>query len=403
MPEALLLLNSLFPNHKIYIGEIRNMANIRNMKRIVIIPDSFKGTLSSGEVCDIEEEVLKKAFPEWDIVKLPVADGGEGTVECFLSILQGERVSVTVQNAFGDDIECYYGRFGNRAVIEMAQCAGMISNHRRDPMSASTYGVGQMIHHAVNSGCSEVLLGLGGSCTNDCDAGMAAALGTKFYDAEGKEFIPAGGDLKNVVSIDNSAAAEKLAGIRITCMCDITNPLYGPKGAAYVFAPQKGADEIQVKELDDNLRAFAKSIKRDLSVGVQNIPGGGAAGGMGAGAVAFLGAGLKGGIDYILDTIDCYSRIAGADYIITGEGRFDGQSLDGKVVSGVAKRAASVGIPVIIVAGCADKSARVPDNVCGLFTASEEGRPIDEIAKSCRTDLTDAMNRVVEFIKLSSM
>lgn len=368
------------------------------MKKCILIPDSFKGTMSSEEVCDIESRLLSDAFPGCSFISLPVADGGEGTVSCFLRAMNGEKITVTVENAFGKDIDAYYGRFGDLAVIEVAAACGMVTNTKRDPVTASTYGTGQLIDHALSSGCTKILIGLGGSCTNDAGTGMAAALGTLFYNSQGKAFIPSGGTLDEIASIDNSVTERKLEGAEIYCMCDIDNPLYGKEGAAYVFAPQKGADEDQVKLLDRNLRSFADTVLREMKKDVSSLSGGGAAGGTGAGAYVFLGAELKKGIDYILDIIGFDSLLDGCDLVITGEGRLDSQSLRGKVVHGVAERAAEKNVPVIAVVGCTADDVK-PENIRKVYPASDGKRSFEEVKKSCREDLSAAVDAVIRDIK----
>lgn len=376
------------------------------MKKCIIIPDSFKGTMSSEEVCNIEYRLLSEAFPECRFVTLPVADGGEGTLSCFLHGMNGERIKVSVQDAFGWEIESGYGRFGDFAVIEMAAAAGMVTNNLRDPMTSSTYGVGQLIDHAVSSGCGKILIGLGGSCTNDAGTGMAAALGTVFYNEQGEAFMPTGESLDEIVRIDNSVTERKIAGIEISCMCDIDNPLYGENGAAYVFAPQKGADEKQVELLDRNLRVFADTVLREMKIDISCIRGGGAAGGMGAGACAFLGAELKKGIDYILDIMEFDELLEGCDLVITGEGRLDMQSLMGKVASGVGRRAAARGVPAVAVVGCISDEMKTTEarrrlNDVGIrkvYPASDGSGRFEEITESCRRDLEAAVGCMINDI-----
>lgn len=377
------------------------------MKQCIIIPDSFKGTMNSDEVCEIEKEVLTNALPQWRFVTLPIADGGEGTVSCFLHALEGEKVSVTVKDAFGKDIKSFYGRFGNFAVIEMAAASGMVTNKLRDPLRASTYGVGQLINHAVASGCSSILIGLGGSCTNDAGTGMAAAVGTVFYDEKGEAFVPSGGTLDRIRKIDNAAAEKRLKDVEISCMCDIDNPLYGAEGAAFVFAPQKGADEVQVSILDKNLRAFADTLYREMKLDVAELPGGGAAGGMGAGAVAFLGADLKRGIDYILDIMGFDAMLKESHLVITGEGRLDSQSLRGKVISGVAGRAAAAKVPTIAVVGCISQEMKKPENqeavntlgIKKIYATSDGKSSMEEVRRTCRRNLAKTMEEAAEDIK----
>lgn len=377
------------------------------MKKCIIIPDSFKGTMSSNEVCEIESKALSEAFPECRIISLPIADGGEGTVNCFLHALEGEKIAVKVQDAFGGELESFYGKFGDFAVIEMAAASGMVTNRYRDPMTASTYGVGQLIDHAISSGCRNILIGLGGSCTNDAGAGMAAAMGTVFYNFKDEPFVPVGATLSEIKKIDNSSVEKKLAHVEISCMCDIDNVLYGPEGAACVFAPQKGADEKQVELLDANLRSFAATVRREMNIDVSGLRGGGAAGGMGAGAFAFLGAQLKRGIDYILDIIGFDEHLNGCGLVITGEGRLDMQSLNGKVIHGVSKRALKKRIPVLAVVGCladefkSEKGKAQLGNlgIRNIYATSDGTCSFEEIKETCRRSLTDTMNSLIRDIK----
>ncbi len=324
------------------------------MKKIVLIPDSFKGTLSSTEVCDILKSSISK-FSKAKLISVPVADGGEGSVDAFLSAVKGEKRFVTVKNPYFEDIRGFYGVIndGQTAVIEMAVCAGLpLVEDRKNPCKTTTYGVGQLILSAVEAGCKEIILGLGGSSTNDAGAGCAAAVGVKFYNSNQQEFIPVGESLNNITKIDNSEAIKILKDINITIMCDIDNPLYGENGAAYVFAPQKGADDKTIKILDANLRHFAEVVKRELSIDVSGLSGGGAAGGMGAGIYAMLGGHLQMGIETVLETVGFDKLITDADLVITGEGRIDAQSARGKVVAGVAKKTATKNIPTVAIVGC---------------------------------------------------
>ena len=373
------------------------------MKKIIVIADSFKGTMTSKEVCDIECGTLEKALPQCNVVNLPVADGGEGTVDCFLNAMDGEKISVTVKDAFWNETEGFYGRFKDLAVVEMAAVAGIVSNSTRDPLNATTYGVGQLVNHAIESGCRRILIGLGGSCTNDAGAGMAAAIGTRFYNEKGDEFVPTGGNLSEVVRIDNSKADEKLSGIKLSCMCDIDNHLYGKEGAAYKFARQKGASSHDIRLLDSNLFAFAKTIKREFGIDVANLPGGGAAGGMGAGAFAMLGAGIQSGIDYILDLIRFDEFLHDCDLVITGEGRLDDQSLDGKVIDGVLRRTRKNDVPTIAIVGALseefdsragmEKLAKL--GIKKVYATAKTGAALEEIKKTCKIDLENTVMKVV--------
>ncbi len=323
------------------------------MKKVVLIPDSFKGTMSSVEVCDI----LKSSITELsnaNVVSVPVADGGEGSVDAFLAALNGEKKFVTVKGPYFEDMEGFYGvvHEGKTAVIEMAACAGLpLVEKRRNPCKTTTYGVGQLIEHAVEAGCNNIILGLGGSCTNDAGAGCAAALGVCFINKSNETFVPTGDTLCNIAKIDISNINPKLKNVNITVMCDIDNPLYGKNGAAHIFGPQKGASEATVELLDKNLVHFAQIVKSELEIDVKELVGGGAAGGMGAGVFALLGGELRMGIETVLDVVGFDELIEDADLVISGEGRIDGQSARGKVVAGIAKRTSVKNVPLIAIVG----------------------------------------------------
>ena len=372
------------------------------MKKCLVISDSFKGTLSSLEICSLAEKGIKKIFPACEVINIPVADGGEGTVESFLSILKGEKISIDVKGPFFETVHAYYGMFGTKAVIEMAQAAGLpLVEGKPDPLRASTYGVGQMIDDAVKRGAKEIVIGLGGSATNDGGCGCAAALGVIFKDKEGKEFIPVGGSLDRIEEIDISEAERKLSGIKISAMCDIDNPLYGKEGAAYVFGPQKGADEKTVELLDKNLVALSESIKRCLGKDVSGIPGSGAAGGMGAGVVAFLNAELKPGIEAVLDMAEFSEKAQDADLIITGEGRLDTQTLRGKVISGVSKRAKELGIPVVAIVGAIEEGIeKIYDmGVSAVFSINRRPMPFSESRYKSEEFYESTLEDVLRLVK----
>lgn len=345
------------------------------MKKCVIIPDSFKGSLSSIEVCNIIKEKVNEFFPKCNAIMIPIADGGEGTVDTFIYSLKAEKVNLKVQNAFGEVIDVYYGRIKNKAIIEVAQVVGLVSAEgRENPSTTSTYGVGEIINHAIEHGCNEIFIGLGGSCTNDCGVGAASVLGTVFKNKNGEEFIPVGKNLNEIEYIDVRKTLEKLKNCKVTAMCDIDNPMYGENGAAFVFAPQKGADEDMVKMLDNNLRALSEKIKKNLNKDVSNIKGSGAAGAFGAGVCAFFNGELKSGIEIILDLIDFDNLISDADIIFTGEGQIDSQSLNGKVVIGISKRAKKQNIPVIVVAGSIGEGAEkaYDEGVSAIFSINQK-------------------------------
>lgn len=325
--------------------------------KFLLIPDSFKGTLSSEQICRLLEEKIKVHFPDAGTVCIPVADGGEGSVDAFLTALGGEKKYLTVKNPFFEDMQAYYGLIdnGETAVVEMAACAGLpLAEGRRDPGVTTTYGVGELLVDAAKSGVKRIIVGLGGSATNDAGCGAAAAAGVKFYNGEGKEFVPTGGTLCNIEDIDLSGLDPALKAVEIITMCDIDNPMYGPTGAAYIFGPQKGADPDMVEELDNGLRHLAKVMADRLGADYPDTPGAGAAGAMGMGMLVFFGGRLQMGIQTVLDIVKFEELAAACDYVITGEGKLDSQSLRGKVVIGVAQRAKALHKNVIAIVGGAD-------------------------------------------------
>lgn len=323
---------------------------VRSMKRCLVLSDSFKGTLSSPDICRIARSLH---IPGWHIDALPVADGGEGTTDCFLDACGGQRIALPVSGPFGGTIDGFYGLLPDgTAVAECAAAAGLHqAEGRPDPEAATTYGVGQLLAHALDHGAKRLILGLGGSCTNDGGCGAAAALGVRFYDRQGRGFVPTGGTLADIETIDLSGRHPGLRPGVLTVMCDIDNPLYGETGAAYIFAPQKGANDACVQRLDAGLRHLAAVLHAQLGAEVDTLPGGGAAGGFGAGCAVLLCGALRSGITTVLDTVDFDRRAVGCDLVVTGEGSFDAQSLGGKAISGVAGRCQKLRVPAAVLAG----------------------------------------------------
>lgn len=374
------------------------------MKKCVVVSDSFKGTVSSREICEIAQRVIPRHFPACEVVCIPVADGGEGTVDCFVQAMGAQRVEITVTNALGEKSAAAYARLGELAIIEMAAAAGLPQvGALRCPGTATTYGVGELIAHAVDSGCRKILLGLGGSATNDGGCGCAAALGVGFLDADGQSFVPVGDTLGRIARIDTAEAEALLRSVEITVMCDVTNPLYGPTGAAYVFAPQKGADAEKVKSLDAGLRHFGDVIRSQYGLDVSAMPGAGAAGGMGAGCVALLGGTIQSGIDAVLDVTGFDRQLEGADLVITGEGRIDSQSADGKVVSGVARRTRAKGVPLIAIAGgIADSAGAVYDiGVSAMFSTDRAALPVDMLGARSPGDYEATLSDIMSLIAIA--
>lgn len=366
------------------------------MKKCIVISDSFKGSLSSSSICGI---VRQTACPGWMLEAIPVADGGEGTVDCFLDACGGQRIEVEVTGPLHHPVQAAYAMLPDgTAVVECASAAGLpqVEGHP-DPAGATTYGVGQLMRHAAENGAARLILGLGGSCTNDGGCGAAAALGVRFLDGSGESFVPTGATLQRIAHIELSGLNRSFAALPLTVMCDIDNPMYGPNGAAYVFAPQKGADPSLVEQLDRGLVHLAEVIRQELGLDVSALPGAGAAGGFGAGCVAFLGAQLRSGIDTVLDTVDLDRRLPGCDLVITGEGKLDSQSLGGKVISGVAARCHRAGVPVLALVGLVDlPPAQITDG--GLADAVSINPPeitLDEAMRSAADNYRAALAQVL--------
>jgi len=359
------------------------------MKKIAVVSDSFKGSLTSAEICAIVTKEAKRFFPACEIVGLPVADGGEGTVDSFLQCMAGEKVIVEVAGPNFTRVPSFYGRFGETAIIEMAAAAGLpMVGRAMNPSRTTTFGVGELMRHALEHSAKRIILALGGSATNDGGCGAAAAMGTRFLDAAGETFVPVGGTLSKIAHIDNAETARLLDGVEVVAMCDIDNPMHGQRGAAYVFSPQKGADADMVRLLDAELVALDQTLARELCVSVAFLPGAGAAGAMGAGAVAFFGAKLRPGIETVLDTVRFEERVAGADFIITGEGKLDSQSLRGKVVIGVSRRAKRLNIPVFAVVGDVgdDIDEAYREGVTAIFSTNHLAIPFPEAKKRSALD-----------------
>lgn len=326
------------------------------MKKILIVPDSFKGTLTAKQVSDIITNKMSKHFPNVEIVSIPIADGGEGSVECLINMLGGKKQQSYVCGPFWNEVRATWGIIEHStAIIEIASCAGhIVKTNKRTPMDSTTFGVGELIIKAIECECKKIIVCLGGACTNDAGCGLASAVGFRFLDKAGKAFIPTGKTLKMINKIDKGNSNKLLEDIQFVTLVDVTNPLYGKNGAAYVFAPQKGADEKMVVELDEGLKHVSEVIKNDLQVDVSQICGGGASGGTGAGMVAFLKSDLQMGIDYVIKGLNLEEEIKTSSLIITGEGKVDLQSMKGKAISGIGKCAKKYGIPVIIITGMDD-------------------------------------------------
>lgn len=323
--------------------------------KIVIAPDSFKGSLSATCAARAIGAGVRRAMPDAEIVLVPLADGGEGTVEAFVTAVGGRVASLSATGPLGERVESFIGLLdgGETAVVEMAAASGLplVPDDKRNPMLTTSYGTGELIKGALDLGCRKIILGIGGSATNDGGVGMIQALGGSFKDGTGDEVGLGGKELARIRSIDTSNLDGRLQSASITVACDVENPLTGANGASAIYGPQKGATPEMVESLDAGLRNLAEVIRRDVGVDVENTPGAGAAGGMGAAALAFLGAELKPGIEIILEAAQFDQELHGASLVITGEGRVDAQTLQGKVINGVLKSARAHRVPAVVLAG----------------------------------------------------
>jgi glycerate kinase len=330
------------------------------MKKIVIASDSFKGSLTSQEVADSAAKAVCDVFPGCEAVKIPVADGGEGTAEALALAMNGKMVTCPARDPLMNPISAAYGILGDgqTAVIEMAAASGLPLTplHRRNPSLTTTYGTGELIKDALQRGCRHFLVGIGGSATNDAGTGMLQALGFRFLDKDGAELGQGGRILPEIDRIDASQATPELAGADFTIACDVNNPFSGENGAACVFARQKGADDRMIRQLDDGLKHLASIVRKQGGKDLDAIPGAGAAGGLGGGFIAFLQASLKPGIQMVLDALSFDERIKGADLIITGEGKLDRQTAMGKTPCGVLQAARKQRIPVIAIGGLVEET-----------------------------------------------
>ncbi|WP_034946730.1 glycerate kinase [Erwinia oleae] len=323
--------------------------------KIVIAPDSYKESLSAQQVAAQIEQGFREIFPDAQYVRLPVADGGEGTVEAMVAATGGTQVRLSVTGPLGEPVDAFYGLSGDKscAFIEMAAASGLelVPASRRDPQITTSWGTGELIRDALDKGVEHFIIGIGGSATNDGGAGMVQALGAKLLDKQGSQIGYGGGALPQLESIDLSEFDPRIPHCRFEVACDVTNPLLGKEGASAVFGPQKGASPERVKQLDDALAHYAAVIRRDLDIDVLSVPGGGAAGGMGVALHAFCHAELRRGIEIVTEALGLDELVKDASLVITGEGRIDSQTIHGKVPIGVAKVAKRYGVPVIGIAG----------------------------------------------------
>ena len=376
------------------------------MKKIVIATDSFKENLTSLEVASALEKGIKRVLPKVKCIKVPMADGGEGTVQSLVDAGGGVFIKKRVKGPTGKLVTASYGWLEKQktAVIEMAEASGLPLVHGREknPLKTTTFGTGQLILDAIKRGAKKIIIGIGGSATNDGGVGMAQALGVKFLSSSHREIkeLGAGGMIAKIAHIDAKNLDSRVHKTKIVVACDVKNPLYGKKGASHVFGPQKGATQKMVQTLDKNLKHLNVLIKRDLKKNVGTMPGAGAAGGLGAGLVAFTNAKLESGIDIVLKATKLAKFIKGADLVITGEGRIDHQTPFGKTPSGVAKAAKKYSVPVVAIGGALSDDARkvFEHGIDGIESAAAKDMTLEEAISKSKPYLADAAERVVRLL-----
>ncbi len=375
--------------------------------KIVVAPDSFKNSLSAVKVADAIADGVLNVSPNAQIVRLPMADGGEGTVDALVKATEGRKITVNTKDPLMRDIEASYGFLdAHTAVVEMAAASGIerLTKDELNPLETTTYGTGLLIKNAIRKGAKKIIVGLGGSATNDAGAGMAQALGASLKDAYGKEINPGGLSLRNLKSVDLSSLQELTQGIQFITAVDVNNPLLGEKGATYTYGPQKGAGSRELESLEKSLQNFADVMEDHLKISFRDIKGAGAAGGMAAGLIAFLGAEVRGGFELISDLCRLEQHIREADLVITGEGKMDAQTAYGKTPFGVAQMAAKHKKPVVGFAGTLDdgyeKLVGHPFN--NLYPITEKPVSLEYAMKDASRLLTKAAERLFRSLKLGS-
>lgn len=374
--------------------------------KIIIAPDSFKESMTAKEACEAIEKGMKIALPNAEFIKVPMADGGEGTTQSLVDATEGKMYFVETTGPLGEKVKSKFGILGNGeiAVLEMASTSGLelVPREKRNPMITTTYGTGELIKKAMDMGAKTILIGIGGSATNDGGAGMIQALGGKLLDENGKQISFGGGELSKIKKIDLSELDSRIKNIKFIAACDVQNPLTGETGAANVFGRQKGATEEMVKTLDNNLKHYAELIRKDVKVDVENIPGAGAAGGLGAGLMAFLNAELRKGIDIVVEYSKLEEKIKGADFVITGEGSIDSQTRFGKTPYGVVSVAKKYGIPNITLAGNVSKDIEIlyDYGFDAIFSIMQGVDNLDNALKNGKVNLEKTAENIARLIRI---
>lgn len=376
--------------------------------KIIIAPDSFKGSLTAREAASIMERGVRSAIPDAEIDIIPMADGGEGTLEALVSSTNGEYGAAEAVDPLGRPMSGKYGILGDgrTVIIEMASVSGLLllKKEERNPFFTTTYGTGQIIRHVLESGYRECIIGIGGSSTNDCGTGMAQALGVRFLKKERTEIVDkmCGGLLGDIASIDTNGLHPAIQLSHIVVACDVRNPLLGEKGCSLMYSPQKGATPEIVNQLEKNMKSFIDIAERTIGRQVRDVPGAGAAGGLGAGLMMFLEAELRQGINIVMDACLFSERIKGADLILTGEGKIDSQTVFGKTIAGIALQAKSAKIPVIAFSGIVEKADKLYElGITNIYPIRDESVSIEESIAQASALLQKAVEKVMQVYKKS--
>jgi len=376
--------------------------------KIVIAPDSFKESLTAMAVANEIEAGFREVFPDAEYRKLPVADGGEGTVQAMIDASGGKLLALQVTGPLGEPVSAFYGLMGDgqTAVIEMAAASGLelVAPSRRDPLRTTSCGTGQLIRNALDAGARRFVLGVGGSATNDGGAGMLQALGGRLLDAAGADLAPGGGALDRLDRIDLSGLDARIGDCVFDVACDVSNPLVGPQGASAIFGPQKGATPQMVAQLDDNLRHYAAIIARDVGQNVADVPGAGAGGGIGAAMMVFLGGRLRPGSEIVTAAVGLDAAVADADLVITGEGRIDGQTVQGKTPVGVARVAQRHGKPVIAIGGSLGTGAAAAHEhgIHAVFGSVSRPCTVEEALAAAAVNVRSAARNIAATLRLGA-
>lgn len=362
--------------------------------KIIIAPNSFKGTISSYTAGSIIKDEIEKAIPDAETIRFSIADGGENTIDTFVENLNGKYVEDQFSSPDFEKQEFKYVRLDSTAVIEAGQCAGLAFTKIKNPMQTTSIGMGEQILHAISNGTKNIIIALGGSATNDAGTGLLSALGVKFFDINNHQFVPVGSTLKDIYSIDISDLEKNIHNINFTVISDVINPLYGKDGAAYVYAKQKGASEKEVILLDEGLKHFAEVVQKQFGIDISTVKGGGAAGGIGAGCFAFLQTEILSGIDVVLDMCNFDLALKDTDIVITGEGKFDKQSMMGKAIYGIAKRTSQRNIPLVIFTGkneFYDQTVLDRYLIKKIYQTSSPNQTLEEIKESSEDSLRNSV------------